>query len=324
MSTVPILKEYSSLKPGDVIPLFLTFKSVSGVSPRTQRDYEYTLRLFFGRFPDALDHPRERTFEFLARYQNPSSFNVFFSYLKNFWDWTMREGYFRGDRHPLDGLKKRKPRGRIVQLEEGEIRSLLEQPDKSTYAGFRDYALLCLQIDTAARPGELLQLLPEDFHPRKAEIAIRAEVSKTRTPRVLPLASPTVEAMGKLLSSRPEAWANFPVFASETAGALQETSWSRRVKRYGEKCGLRITAYSLRHAAALLLIRRGADAFCVQRLLGHASMQMTRHYINLTAEDTRKGHEKAGVILSILGRDCLKGGREGEGIGGGLPLAEGG
>lgn len=309
MCAIPIRKEYRDYQPEDVMSLFLMFKKASGIAPRTQSDYQATLSLFFSRFPDALDVPRERTMEFLSMYENPSSYNIYFAYLKVFWDWTIAEEYFRGSRHPLDGLKKRKPRGRIVQLEEREVLRLLEQPDKKTFTGFRDYCLICFSIDSGIRPGEALQLMPEDFSPEKGEVAVRAEIAKTRTPRVLPLSAPTVAAIGKLLAIRPEEWGSAPIFSTETGTPLQEMTWSRRVKAYGKKCGLTITAYHLRHAAALLLLRRGADAFTVQNILGHSTMQMTRHYINLTTEDTKKGHGKAGVMLSILGGDSPKSSR---------------
>jgi hypothetical protein len=35
-------------------------------------------------------------------------------------------------------------------------------------------------------------------------------------------------------------------------------------------------------------------------MLGHADMQMTRHYINLTREDVRRNHAQAGVINALL------------------------
>ncbi len=306
MCAVPIRKEYHNLRPDDIVPLFLTFKRASGLSLRTQKDYRKTLSLFFSRHPDALDYPRERTLEFLSGYENPSTYNLHFAYLKVFWDWTMREGYFRGDRHPLDGLKKRRPRGRIVQLEEGEVARLIQQPDKGRYTGLRDYALICLQVDTGIRPGEALQLMPDDYYREKGEVVVRAEVAKTRTPRILPLAAPTVAAVDKLLAVRPLTWRDAPIFATENGLPFSVTEYSRRVKSYGKKCGLTITAYSLRHAAALLLLRRGADAFTVQNILGHSTMTMTRTYVNLTAEDTRRGHGKAGVLLSILGKEAPK------------------
>ncbi len=303
MSIVPIRKEYHSLQPEDVLPLFLNFKRATGISQRTQKDYRSILTLFFRRHPDALDHPRERTMEFLGGYKNPNTYNIRFQNLKVFWDWMAAEGFFRGSRHPLAGLKKRRPRGRIVQLEEKEVARLLEQPDKKTFTGLRDYALMLLQVDTGIRPGEALQLMPEDYRPARGEITVRAEVSKTRTARTLPISAPTTAAIDRLILARPQEWRGAPVFCSQDGERLNVTSWSRRVKAYGQKAGLDITAYHLRHAAALLLLRRGADAFTVQNLLGHSTMQMTRHYVNLTNEDTRQGHNKAGVVRSILGEE---------------------
>ena len=117
------------------------------------------------------------------------------------------------------------------------------------------------------------------------------------------MSSLTVQSLIKLLMVRPASWGAAPLFSTETGTQFNVASYSRRVKSYGKKCGLEITAYHLRHAAALLLLRKGADAFTVQNILGHTTMQMTRHYINLTSEDTRKGHDKAGVLLSILGQE---------------------
>ena len=304
MCAIPIFKEYWSLKPEDIVPQFILFKQASGLSDRTIKDYRKMLKLFFLRLPDALDFPRERTMEFLSKYKNPGSYNINYAYLKVFWDWYINEGFYNGDRHPLDGLKKRKPGGRIVQLSENDISRLLSQPDKSLYTGLRDYCLICLQIDSGIRPGEALQVMPSDFYPEKKEIIVRAEVAKTRVSRVLPLSDPTVQAIQKLLTVRP--WKNAPIFATETGTTYSVQSWSRRLNTYGKKCGLNITAYHLRHASALLLLRRGADAFTVQNMLGHSNMTMTRHYIALTMQDVRRGHDNAGVLLSILGQESSK------------------
>ena len=304
MGALSICKECTVPGPEEVVSQFLLFKQATGIAARTYKDYKKTISLLFSRFPDALDYPRKRTLEFLSSYENPCSYNVYYAYLKVFWDWSIAEGYIAGDQHPLSGLKKRKPRGRIVQFDDKEITHLLKQPDKTTYAGLRDYCLLCLQIDTGIRPGEALQLLPGDFNTERGEIIIRAEVSKTRTYREVPISVPTQEAIMKLLDVQPESWTDAPIFANETGAMLKETSWSRRVAAYGKKCGLKITAYHLRHVAALLLLRKGADVFTVQRMLGHATMDMTKHYLAaLNLEDTKKGHKKAGVMLSLLGED---------------------
>ncbi len=300
MNAIPICKEHREVQPEDIIPAFLIFKKASGISPNTLKDYRRTLNLFFSRHPDGLCKPRESTLAFLSQYENAYTYNQKFAYLKVFWDWTLSEGYFRGGVHPLHGLKKRRTQGRIVQLEEKDVAALLRTPDQKTYCGLRDYALMLLSLDCGIRPGEALQLLPADLHHEKEELSVRAEIAKTRVPRVLPLSGPTMGTIKKLLQIRPYEWIASPIFCTETGEPWAVTSWSRRVKAYGKKCGLDITAYSLRHTAALLMLRHGMDAFALQRVMGHSTMDMTRHYINLTSEDTRKAHKQAGVVLSLV------------------------
>ena len=92
MSVVPIFKELWNLRPEDILPQFILYKQASGLSDRTILDYKQRLGLFFLRCPDALNSPRERTMEFLSAYKNPSTYNIYFAYLKVFWDWVQAEG----------------------------------------------------------------------------------------------------------------------------------------------------------------------------------------------------------------------------------------
>jgi len=203
----------------------------------------------------------------------------------------------------MAGLKKRKSRGRIVQLSEGEVARLLQQPDRKTFCGLRDYAAMLLQIDCAIRPGEALQLMPEDFNPERGEISIPASVAKTRVSRTLPVSQPTIEAISKLLVVQPEEWGKVPIFTTCDGRAYRVIEYSRRVRMYGESCGLKITSYGLRHAAAILMLRKGVNSFVLQNIMGHTSPAMTKHYLALTTEDAKREHKAAGVILSIVGAD---------------------
>ena len=303
MCALPIRKEFRELQAEDVIHPFLVFKQATGISPRTAKDYEKTLKLFARKHPDFMDKPRERTLEFLTACKAPASFNIRHAYLKCFFDWLVLEGYYRGNVHPLAGIKKRRAASRIVELEDKDLRKLLDVVDGTHYAGLRDRAGILLSLDTGIRPGELVQLLPADYNAEKGEVIVRAEVAKTRTPRVLPLSPVTVQAIDKLLLLRPSLWRAAPIFAGERGKALPVTTWSRRIKVYGQKVGLEITAYCLRHAAAITLLRHGADAFTVQRILGHSTMQMTRVYVNLNNTDIRDAHAAAGVLASLTGSE---------------------
>lgn len=304
MGVVPFRQEYRNLQPEDVLPSFLMFKKASGVSPRTLEDYKTILGIFFKRHPDALDAPRERTVEFLSCYDNPSTYNLRFAYLKCLWDWMSSEGLLRGDARPMRGLRKRKPRGRVVRLTEEEVARLLEQPDRDTHAGARDFAMMVLQIDSCIRPGEAVQLMPEDFSAARMEVSVRAPVAKSRKARTLPVSPPTVSAIQRLLSVRPSEWVDAPLFPTQYGTPLAVADYSKRVKAYGKQCGLDITAYSLRHASALLMLRKGVSAFVLQAILGHESLQMTKHYLAISTEDTKREHQQASLLSSILGDEA--------------------
>jgi integrase/recombinase XerD len=48
---------------------------------------------------------------------------------------------------------------------------------------------------------------------------------------------------------------------------------------------------------AVNYLRRGGSVFHLQRVLGHSSLDMTRRYSNLNAEDLQAVHQK----ISLLG-----------------------
>ena len=60
---------------------------------------------------------------------------------------------------------------------------------------------------------------------------------------------------------------------------------------YGKKTGLkgvRCSPYTLRHTAAVRFLRNAGDVFSLQRMLGHASLQMTRRYCKLADIDAKE------------------------------------
>jgi integrase/recombinase XerD len=75
----------------------------------------------------------------------------------------------------------------------------------------------------------------------------------------------------------------------------------RDMKLLGERCGIvgvRFSPHTLRHTFAVSYIRNGGDVFRLQRILGHTTLEMTRHYVNLQTEDLQAVHDK----LSLLSR----------------------
>jgi len=287
----------------EALQQFLWFKQAQGVSDTTLGDYRYHVAQFFKRYPEAY-HPgklKPAALEYMAQKVKPNTFNLRLVYLKAFFDWCMKEGLF--PENPLAGIKRRRAEGRAVNLEADILARLLALPDRGTFAGLRDYALLLLTLDTGIRPKEAFSLLPADINLRSLEVYVRSHVAKTRVSRTLPISPVTAQAIDGLLQARHPAWEDsVPVFCTQDGTPLTRHTWGDRMEMYGRRLGVKICPYDLRHAFALQYLRNGGHALALQRMLGHADLTMTKRYVNLAQEDLRKQHAIASPLNALLPR----------------------
>lgn len=291
----------------DALDAFLLFKKAEGLAVGTIDDYRYHVSRFFGLYPDAWSpsdpsKARIAVLSFLGQDNiAPATFNIRLRYLKSFFSWLVNEGAYTGN--PLEGIKTRKAEPRIVQHSAEVLTKLLKLPDRSTYCGKRDYALLCLSIDTAIRPSEALALELEDVNLKEMTVLIRASIAKTRKSRTLPFSLETAKALQALIASRPREWETPLLFANYEGDKLTVSGWRQRLqKNYAPKLGLkRLSPYDLRHDAALHFLRNGMHPFALQTIMGHSNLETTKLYIALAESDIREAHNTASPIKRFLG-----------------------
>ncbi|RJX24193.1 MAG: hypothetical protein C4554_09355 [Dethiobacter sp.] len=82
--------------------------------------------------------------------------------------------------------------------------------------------------------------------------------------------------------------------ARAATGTSRETAVRTIIQKIARSAGLeRKVTPLLRHSFCSFLINRGADAFSVQRLMGHWQVQTTlRFYLHLTPEEVKKDWQK--------------------------------
>ncbi|MGE5554253.1 MAG: tyrosine-type recombinase/integrase [Betaproteobacteria bacterium] len=285
----------------EAVEKYLLYKKAQGLRPTTLRGQRDAISIFFRRYPGAYraTDPSPAVFAYMGEPIRPATYNMRRAYLKQFFDWCIAEGVYTSN--PLVDLKTRKDPGRVVSLEPELLRTLLAMPDRKTFAGLRDYAMLILTLDTGIRPKEACSLLKGDFDFAALEVHIRPEVAKTGVARTLPLSAVTVSVIQDLIKARHPKWNDHvPVICTAEGTPMDKDSWNDRMELYSKRLGVKIRPYDLRHAFALQYLRNGGNALALQRIMGHSDLSMTKRYVAMTQGDLRQQHDQVSPLSTIL------------------------
>ena len=180
---------------------------------------------------------------------------------------------------------KRYERNPVEFLTEEEIAALTAAPDTETWIGRRDRALLLFAIQTGLRNSEITSLRRQDV-----EFGTGAHVrclGKGRKMRCTPLRPDIAAVLKQWLSEQRGAPSN-PVFPSSRGGPLSSDALQRLVGRHtvaaSRTCptlsGKTVTPHTLRHTAAMDLLRRGVEQTVIALWLGHESADTTQIYLH--------------------------------------------
>jgi site-specific recombinase XerD len=171
----------------------------------------------------------------------------------------------------------------------GAVQRVLDECDRQTVVGRRNYAMLLLLARLGMRGGEVLRLNLEDIDWHDARIIIRA--SKGIGWTQLPLTAEVGEAVARyLLDDRPRCDSR-RVFVRARAPyiSLSHTAAiTSLVRRALKKAGIESTlkgSHLFRHSLATDMLRRGASLDEIGELLRHRSPNSTAVYakVELTA-----------------------------------------
>lgn len=161
----------------------------------------------------------------------------------------------------------------------------------------RDRAMILVLLRTGMRIGELLNTRVWEINLKERMIEIY-EAEKTRVGRVVYLSDDACEALRAWFRVR-DAHKSSLIYAQGRKTMTYSSARNRFVK-YIDKAGLTHKGYSLhclRHTCATELLNAGMPLECVQQLLGHSSIEMTRRYAKLTDRTREKEYFKAMAAI---------------------------
>ncbi len=165
--------------------------------------------------------------------------------------------------------------------------------------GVRDRAMILILLRTGMRIGELLNTILEDVNLKQRRIEIY-EAGKTREGRVVYLSDDALEALKAWVKVRESHKTYLFYSQGKHRHSISYPAVRMMFIKYLQKAGLSHKGYTLhclRHTCASELLNAGMRLECVQQLLGHSTIEMTRRYARLTDRTREEEYFRAMDII---------------------------
>lgn len=285
---------------------FLTSRKVKGLADKTIETYEYHLHAISKHFDISLDIGtlKKRDLDNLISSLRESglSSNTIRSYtrtFKSFFSWCNEEGISSLN------LPLYKAEETIKETySDNELKALLKKPDvrKCTFAEFRNWTIINFLLNSGSRAATIRAIQIRDVDLDNGIVYYRH--TKNKKAQVIPLCSAMTAVLSEYLRVRGGEPTDY-LFCTEKGAQLAENALRQTIARYNQRRGVQKTSLHLfRHTfARKYLVDCGGDAFTLQRLLGHSTLNMTKHYCNIFDTDLTKNYDSLSPLAQMRGAE---------------------
>ena len=246
-------------------------------------------------------HPFNKTQD---RGLSAHTINCYLRSIRSFWSWLVSEEIIQ--ENPLAGMKIPRLPGKVIPtFSDIQLKQLLSGIDASTAEGYRDQAIMLALLDTALRVSELVSIRFDDLWLEEGLIKVMGKGGKER---LVPIGKSVQRLLWRYINryrAEPATPNHNFLFLNVEGRPMTKDRIEKLMSRYGRKSGIkgvRCSPHTLRHTAAIKFLRNGGDVFSLQRILGHSSLEMTRHYCEVADVDVKKAHLTASPVDNLRGR----------------------
>ncbi len=309
---------------------FMEYCTLKGLSKKTMKSYESTLKLFSKYMEE--EYQIDRVEEVKSKHTNdyikftkergkysyvsddktvalnnpemradfgktisPSTINNYIRNLKVFFTWTVDNKIIKSS--PMDKVEfvkhKRKPKDNIS---DADFTALIKSIDVTKYSEYRDYVIIQLLMDSGMRLGETLSLTIEDIDLDRRAILIPSDITKSKKERYVFFSNTMSGILRRWMQYRDRYVANdILLFPTLKGSRLSLPNFERNFRMYKNRADItaNITPHGLRNNFAKRFLMSGGDIFTLSLILGHSSVTVTeKAYLDLTVTDIRKNYQR--------------------------------
>jgi site-specific recombinase XerD len=300
--------------------LYKQFATAEGRSPRTIESYiddVTTFAKFLGSCPDVTQitaedlrryilhlktQPRYATHPTIQCGDRPLSDDSVASYvrgIRSFWSWMKREGFIQ--ENPFERVKPPKLHEKVVEpLLPGEFTSLLNVIPKDNKNKQPDQSIILTLYGIGARVSEVVPIPLNNINFESGQITVTGKGGKQRALFMSPV---LFKALFRYrYKIRPSVDSDL-FFLMESGRPVSRYYIGHKVHAYALQAniGRRVYPHLLRFSFAIGFLRNGGDPFTLQQILGHSSLDMTRHYVRIASTDVERSLKKYSPVEQLRG-----------------------
>ena len=185
-------------------------------------------------------------------------------------------------------------------LTDEELKVLLQKPCVNTcsFSEYRNWVMINFLLDTGCRSATLRLIQIQDLDLDRGICYYR----HTKNARVqsIPLSSKMINILKEYLLFRKGSLEDV-LFCSIYGQPLNETALRKAIYSYNKSRGVNKTSVHLfRHTfAKKFLLDCNGSALILQQLLGHTTLDMTKHYCNLYSSDIIHSYDRLSPLSQI-------------------------
>lgn len=301
--------EWRTIK--DLFNEFQLENKTKNLSPKTIKSYDNNLIHFFKFIElEGLTSPSDIHKTVLENFKRwlfelnikDTTINTYLRHTRAFLYWCMDEGYFNDFKIQL--IKIDEPRKEPYT--EDEIKRLLAPPDfkKCGFVEWRNWLLVSYLLDTGNRLSTVINIKIKDVDLENGIVTLYT--NKNRKINYSPISNTMIKNIKQYIVTWGLKNTDF-LFPNEKGEQLKPRSIQSTIAKYNISRGVYETSlHKFRHTFASNYVKKGGDPLKLQRLLGHSTLTMTNHYVNLFGNDLRKDIDDISIVESLSNKSSFK------------------
>ncbi len=281
---------------------FLLMKKSRGLSEKTLRTYKEHLKAIGKHLPidKSMDSLEKSDLEKMISSMrdiglSPNSIQSYTRTLKSFFSWCNEEGI-----SDLNMSRYRAEETIKDTYTDSELKLLLKKPNmrQCKFSEYRNWVIINLLLNNGCRASSVRNIMNKDVDLDNHVIYLRH--TKNKKTQVIPICSLLCGILKEYMRIRGGSDDDY-LFPNETGSQLTENGLRCTISKYNNRRGVQKTSIHLfRHTfAKKYLVDCGGNAFTLQKLLGHSTLDMTKHYCAIFDKDITKNYDTFSPLANF-------------------------